>query len=111
MLSRTRLLTRAMLTPEGVGAEGQKDLIHALRRDGHRIFTLNYHSPSLALGCTPYVQTARERQALLDNIRWFLDYFLGQFGGRTTTPIEVRSLAVTARMSDSHGLPHISTTT
>ena len=109
VLSRTRLLTRAMLTPEGVGAEGQANLIHALRRDGHRIFTLNYHSPSLALCCTPYVQTARERQALLDNIRWFLDYFLGRFGGRASTPIEVRALALAARTGD--GMRHISTTT
>ena len=111
MLSRTGLLTRAMLTPEGVDSDGQRQLIKALRRRGHRIFTLNYHSPSLALGCTPYVQTARERRALLDNIRWFLDYFLGPFGGRTTTPIEVRAMAMAGRPAVEGPRVHISTTT
>lgn len=98
MLSRSRLLTRAMLTPEGVDTTGQKDLLHSLRDAGHRIFTLNYHSPSLALGCTPYVQTTQDLQALLDNIRRLLDYFLGEFGGETTTPVAVRALAMAARI-------------
>lgn len=99
LFSRTRLLTRATLTPEGVDTAQQKDLVNALRKRGHRIFTLNYHSPSLALGYTPYVQTAKDRQALLGNIRAFLDYFLGQFGGEATTPINVKKLALQAKMA------------
>lgn len=98
MLSRSRLLTRAMLTPEGVDTAGQKDLLNSLHDAGHRVFTLNYHSPSLALGCTPYVQTTRDLQDLLNNIRRLLDYFLGEFGGEPTTPVAVRALAVSARV-------------
>ena len=97
LFSRSNLLTRATLTPEGIDTLRQTELVNTLRRRGYRIFTLNYHSPSLAPGCTPYVQTAKDRQALLDNIRRFLDYFFGELGGSATTPIEVRELALSAR--------------
>ena len=97
ILARTRLLERATLTPEGIDTEAHKRLVHAMIDRGHRVFTLSFHSPSLAPGHTPYVRTANELQQFLDKIRYALDFFFGEIGGRATTPPEVRQLALGAR--------------
>jgi hypothetical protein len=48
-------------------------------------------------GCTSYVRDERELEAFLDRCRKFYDFFLGDLGGRSMTPIELRrSLIETA---------------
>lgn len=96
-LSRLGLLERATLTPEGVDAAAHRRLLRSLARDGHRVFTLNYHSPSLAAGHTPYVRDQRQLSAFLDTIKATLDFFFGTLGGRATTPLEVRGIALLQR--------------
>lgn len=92
--SRLGLLERTTLTPEGVDFPTQKRLIEAMLRQGHRLFTMTYHSPSLAAGHTPYVRSAADLSAFLDRIRRLLAYFFGTLGGAATTPLEIRRLAL-----------------
>src|SRR3954451_16759450 len=60
ILSHLGLLDRIVLTPEGITFEEQRRLTRAMLRRGYRVFSLTYHSPSLAPGNTPYVQDAVE---------------------------------------------------
>ncbi len=94
ILSRTRLLERATLTPEGIGTVSHRRLMRSMIDRGHRVFTMSFHSPSLAPGHTPYVRTATDLQQFLDKMRLVLDFFFGALGGQPTTPIEVRELAL-----------------
>jgi len=93
LFARLGLLERATLTPEGVDSSAHLRLLHALRAQGQRVFTLNYHSPSLAPGHTPYVRSEDDLARFLASIRAFLDHFLGPFGGRAATPDDIRALA------------------
>ena len=94
VLSRLGLLERATLTPEGVDAGANRRLIDGMLGQGHRVFTMTYHSPSLAVGHTPYVRSEADLAAFLGNVRETLGYFFGRAGGRPTTPIEVRDMAL-----------------
>ena len=94
LLARTHLLERATLTPEGIDTTAHKRLVRSMIDQGHRVFTLSFHSPSLAPGHTPYVRTANDLQQFLDKIRYALDFFFGEIGGRATTPPEIRQLAL-----------------
>ena len=96
LLARTHMLERATLTPEGIDTTAHKRLMRSMIDRGHRVFTLSFHSPSLAPGHTPYVRTANELQQFLDKIRYALDFFFGKIGGRATTPPEIRELALSA---------------
>ena len=71
----------------------QRRLTRALLREGHRVFSFTYHSPSLAPGNTPYVRTQADLSAFLQRIDQYLDFFTGEIGGRAATPFEVKALA------------------
>jgi hypothetical protein len=103
ILSRTGLLERATLTPEGISTASHRRLTRALLDRGHRVFTMTFHSPSLAPGHTPYVRTVNDLQKFLDKVRHLLDFFFGELGGRPTTPVEIRQLALS--MLDRPALP------
>lgn len=91
LLSRSGLLTRSRLTPEGVSAAEQCRLIEAMAGQGHRLFSLTYHSPSLAPGHTPYVRDKADLADFLAAIETVLTYFRDKLGGRFTTASRVRS--------------------
>jgi len=93
VLARLHLLDRVTLTPEGVTYSEQRRLTRALLASGHRVFSLTYHSPSLAPGNTPYVRTEADLRAFLHRIEQYLDFFIGEIGGVAKTPLEVRDLA------------------
>ncbi|MBP6030118.1 MAG: polysaccharide deacetylase family protein [Sphingobium sp.] len=57
-LSRSQLLQRIPLTPEGINAEEAIRGIDALLAENVRLFLFSFHSPTLAPGNTPYVRTA-----------------------------------------------------
>ncbi len=59
-LARAGMLTRVPLTPEGTPADQAVGTIEALLEDGLDIFSLSFHSPTLAKGHTPYVQTEED---------------------------------------------------
>jgi hypothetical protein len=94
ILSHLRLLDRVVLTPEGVTLDEQRRLTRAMLSRGHRVFSLTYHSPSLVPGNTPYVDSAAQLQAFLKRIDQYLEFFMGEIGGRAATPFEIRERAL-----------------
>jgi hypothetical protein len=89
VLARTGLVARSRLSPEGTPAAEQCRLIETMARRGHRIFSLTYHSPSLAPGHTPYVRDEVGLARFLGDIEQVLTFFRDQIGGRFTTLSEV----------------------
>lgn len=90
ILARLGLVKHTWLSPEGYTSAGHTSLVRALYHDGIRIFNFAFHSPSVEPGHTPYVRSQRDLEILLDRCRRFFDFFLGELGGRATTPLEVK---------------------
>jgi hypothetical protein len=109
VLSHLRLLERIVLTPEGIAFEEQRRLTRAMLRRGYRVFSLAYHSPSLAPGNTPYVRNSAELRSFLRRIEQYLEFFMGEIGGRPATPFEVKEQALRLTfggdMAGSHPRP------
>ena len=85
VLSRTRLVARSRLTPEGVPPDEQCRLVDSLVERGRRTFSLVYHSPSLMPGNTPYVRDDADLDRFLASIEHVVTYFRDVVGGRFTT--------------------------
>ncbi len=90
ILARLGALERLMLSPEGFLPEHHRRLTRALLDRGIRVFSFTLHSPSIRPGCTPYVRTGRDRDRLLDACRRYFDFFLGELGGVSMTPLELK---------------------
>jgi len=94
ILSHSRALDRLMLSPEGFLPAHHRRLTRALLDRGVGVFSFTLHSSSLRPGCTPYVRSDVERDKFLDACRRYFEFFLGDLGGVTSTPIEfARTLA------------------
>lgn len=89
LLSKAGIVTRSRLTPEGVPAAEQCALLEALVEQGNSIFTLVYHSSSLAPGHTPYVRSQDDLAGFLGSIETVLAFFRDRLGGRFTTLSEI----------------------
>lgn len=89
VLARSGTLNRVMLSPEGNTFAEMRALTDTLYRDGVRSFSFTLHSPSLKPGCTPYVRTAAERDAFVDTINRYCDYFFTTLGGVPSTPADL----------------------
>ena len=63
MLSRARLAQRIPLTPEGIPADKACAAIDVALNMGVRLLNFSFHSPSLAIGFTPYVRDAADLKA------------------------------------------------
>jgi hypothetical protein len=94
MFARLGLLERITLTPEGVSLEEMKRLTRAMLSAGHRVFTLSYHSPSVAPGNTPYVRNDQELRAFIARIEGYLEFFFGEVKGTTMDLTEIRKQAM-----------------
>ena len=81
ILSRSGALNKIMLSPETSTLDEMKAVTHALIGDGVRTFTMTLHSPSVAVGHTPYVRTAAELRAFLGRIDAYCEFFSGVLGG------------------------------
>jgi hypothetical protein len=90
IFSRLRLIDRIVLTPEGLTFAEQRRLTRAMLRRGHRVFSLTFHSPSLAPGNTPYVRDTAQLRSFLRRIEQYLEFFMGEIGGRAVTPFEIK---------------------
>ena len=93
VLSRLGLLERARLSPEGFDAATQCRLLRAMVQQGGRVFSLSYHSPSLAPGHTPYVRDEAGLRAFVACIDTVLGFFKRELGGRFTTLAQVEAQA------------------
>lgn len=81
--ARARLLDRIRLSPEGVTLAEAKRLTRALvRRGEQQVFVVSYHSPSLGVGHTPYVRTRHDLEQFLAWLDGYLEFFMGEIGGR-----------------------------
>jgi glycosyltransferase involved in cell wall biosynthesis len=89
-MSRLGLLERIRLSPEGMTIEEAKRLVRHMLAEGHRVFVVTYHSPSLAPGNTPYTRTADDVRRMLDWLDAFYTFFREEAGGRPGTWQEVR---------------------
>ena len=96
ILARSGVLNRVMLSPEGNTLDEMKALTRALHRDGLRTFALTFHSPSLKPGCTRYVTSEAGRDAFLDTINRYCDFFFTEMNGRPTTAEELFDASVRA---------------
>jgi len=86
ILSRTGVLNKVMLSPEGNSLDEMKALTRALYNDGLRTFAFTFHSPSLKPGCTRYVRNESERDEFLKTIDQYCEFFFGEMNGKPTTP-------------------------
>ena len=88
MLARVGLSNTITLTPEGVPAEEQIQLIRSMVTRGHRTFTLHYHSPSLGKH-TPYVRSEAELAAFLKRLETVCRFFFETMGGMPGNPADL----------------------
>jgi hypothetical protein len=88
LFSRIGLLERISLTPEGVTAEEALRGIDMALDDGLPVLILSLHSPSLAVGHTPYVRTSEDLQRLYEWLSRVYAY-LELRGARPTTVSEI----------------------
>lgn len=91
ILARSGLAERLRLSPEGQTVSDMRRLTRRLYADGCRVFTFSFHSPSLMPGGTTYVRSEGEARAFLDTMAGYFDWFLGEFCGRPTTPLELHA--------------------
>lgn len=89
-MSKFGLLERIRLSPEGMTLDEAKRLVRFMIADGHRVFVLTYHSPSLAPGNTPYTRSEDDVRRFLDWLDAFYSFFREEVGGRPATWREVR---------------------
>lgn len=94
ILSGLGLLDAVRLTPEGNTLHDMQKLTDHLIQKGHTTFAMNFHSPSLAVGHTPYAQTRKQRDELIERLHAYLAYFKNGVGGGFTDPITRRNKAV-----------------
>ncbi len=71
-MARAGLLSRVPLTPEGVPLADALEAIRVMHGDGIEVFSLSFHTPSVAIGHTPYVRDATD-------LRTFWDWWEGVF--------------------------------
>jgi hypothetical protein len=91
MLARSGLLERIALTPEGISLAKAVQAIDIALSEGVSVLNLSFHSPSLAVGNTPYVRDEMQLELLYD---WFTGVFthLRSTGVRAVTMAEIKDI-------------------
>jgi hypothetical protein len=90
VLARSNMLERIALTPEGIPIDKALEGVDLALAEGVRIINLSFHSPSLAVGHTPYVRDGAQLDQLYG---WFEGVFahLAASGVRPTTMAEIKA--------------------
>jgi glycosyltransferase involved in cell wall biosynthesis/peptidoglycan/xylan/chitin deacetylase (PgdA/CDA1 family) len=91
LAARANALYPERLSPEGTDLATLKRLTQQLHRQGLRVFTLSFHSPTLQVGHTPYTTSEADLARLLAVIDGYLAFFRDEMGGRFSTPSEIRA--------------------
>lgn len=81
ILSRTGVVERIRLTPEGTDIDACQRLLRACVQQGKKVFVLSYHTPSLVRGNTPYARSQADVDQIIAWLDSFFSYFLNQMGG------------------------------
>jgi hypothetical protein len=92
LLTRSRCAERITLSPEGNDLAAMIRLVNRLCASGHQIFTLSFHSSSLAIGRNPYVQTRAELHAFYDRLSGILDFMATHQSMRFASLAEIPAL-------------------
>ena len=93
VLSRTGLLSRVALTPEGVPLADAREAIERLLDDGLQLLSLSFHSPTVEPGHTPYVRSDAD---LADFYRWW-DGVLDLLAARGVEPTSTEQILAALR--------------
>ncbi|MEQ9642652.1 MAG: polysaccharide deacetylase family protein [Alphaproteobacteria bacterium] len=101
ILSRLGALSRQRLSAEGFTAADNKALTMALVERGVRVLSYSLHSPSLKVGCTPYVRSEADRVRFIDECRAYFDYFFETLGGVTMSSLDLKQYLQTHGISES----------
>jgi len=91
ILARLGVTNRIMLSPEGSTLDEMKAVTRALIAGGLRTLTFSFHSPSVEPGHTPYVRSQADLGQFLQSIEQYFEFFFGELGGRTATPLAFRA--------------------
>ena len=91
LLRRTRLCRRVMLTPEGTSLWELQSLADTLLREGERVLTLSFHSPTIVPGHTAFVKSEADRSEFLQKIQQFMVWMRRTHNATSLTASEVRS--------------------
>ncbi len=76
ILSKSKMLERIPLTPEGVSAREAKEAIDVALDDQLKLLVFSFHSPSLSPGHTPYVRTEADLDRFYDWWRDIVDHLM-----------------------------------
>jgi glycosyltransferase involved in cell wall biosynthesis len=104
LTAHLRLLERIKLTPEGITVPEAKRLIRHMLADGHKVFVLTYHTPSLVPGNTPYVRNQADLARLLFWLEEIYDFFTGEVAGRCARWHDVRDALLVAEAAPLAGV-------
>jgi hypothetical protein len=89
LLARTGMLERIALTPEGIPVEKAIEAVDIALAHKIPILNFSFHSPSLAVGHTPYVRTPEELERFYD---WWVKIF-AHLKARGVKPVDVNEIA------------------
>ena len=89
-LARSNMLERIALTPEGIPLAKALEGIDLALEERLPVITISFHSPSLAIGHTPYVHDESQLEQMY---HWFGEVFrhLEKSGVRPTTMVQIKA--------------------
>lgn len=92
LFSRSKMLERIPLTPEGISARETMEAIDVALDDDLQLLVFSFHSPSLSPGHTPYVRTEDDLDGFYDWWREVLEHL----ATRNVRPIDIGQLMTAA---------------
>lgn len=92
LFSRSKMLERIPLTPEGISARETKEAIDVALDDDLRLLIFSFHSPSLSPGHTPYVRTEEDLDGFYNWWREVIDHL----EMRNVKPVDISELLQSA---------------
>lgn len=92
LFSRSKMLERIPLTPEGISARETKEAIDVALDDDLRLLVFSFHSPSLSPGHTPYVRTQNDLDGFYD---WWREV-IAHLETRNVKPVDIGQLIAAA---------------
>lgn len=97
MLAHLRALERIRLSPEVATGAEMRRLASTLHAGGCEVFSLTYHSPSMAVGHTPYVRSAADLERFIATVHDFCSWFRDELGGQFASLAQLRDMVGGAR--------------
>lgn len=92
IFSRMGLVDRLVLSPEGFTSDEHIKITKFLLSNNIKDFTWSFHSSSICVGNTSYVQNERQLAEFLDRFKRYFDFFFRTLGGIATSPTQFRNM-------------------